>query len=207
MKTRDQSEFYAFNDENAGLFLQTSCKRKNVGDDWRQVCFFLLLIKRLKKAFLHWMALYYVGDTTGEVEKQLSINYSDFGRIQRRRFFLRILFISGEDAIDIGELYRETYPTLQITICQVNQSKIESSSHPSIRGRRDRLHEIMEDWEKTLWPNTWLKVSIESRFVKKECQPLFKTVSSSKNSGHAGAAAKTSHSRQTEVYTRISFAL
>ena len=32
------------------------------------------------------MALYYVGDTTGEVEKQLAINYSDFGRIQTLNF-------------------------------------------------------------------------------------------------------------------------
>ena len=39
------------------------------------------------------------------------------------------LFKTIKDAIDIGELYRETFPTLQITICQVNQLSLCSSSH------------------------------------------------------------------------------
>jgi hypothetical protein len=69
------------------FFYKQVAKGKTSGTIEGKSVFFLLLIKRLKKAFLHSMALYYVGDTTGEVEKQLAINYSDFGRIQRRRFF------------------------------------------------------------------------------------------------------------------------
>ena len=91
------------------------------------------------------LELYSVGDIPGEIKK--NINNSDFGEVKTRRFFWRIHSFdkSTKDVIYIEELYRETYPTLQITICQVYRLSLYSSSHPSCRGRRDWLHEVMEE--------------------------------------------------------------
>ena len=140
------------------------------------------------------MALYYVGDSTGEVETKLNINYSDFERVTNMISYKYFENKPGKDEIDIADLYRETYPTLQITICQVFPC-IKCLNH--LLGRRDWLPEIVENWEDSLWVS--VNAGYQTTWMWKALT-LVKNVPSSQNSRHARASTNEGRSRTAEIH-------